>query len=256
MIASDYHNQGIAYKSGGIPLRVRVWGHERESESGVTSLGSGLAFCLLASQLSHHIQSSDYPDGRPLRLEFSGALYHVTARGDRREPIYEDDDDRTAFLDVLASVAQRFNWLVHAYCLMGNHYHLLIETPDGDLAQGMQQLNGVYTQYSNRCHDRVGHLFHGVSTRRCWYKRTRIYWRYHASRASKAYRAYHCFVSEGLGQPGPWNELINQVFLGNETFVDAMRARIDQSNQPLAEVPRAQRAGRARPIGDYEDTTD
>lgn len=81
---------------------------------------------------------------RPLRLEFAGALYHVTSRGDRREPIYEDDDDRAAFLHVLASVVGRFNWLVHVYCLMGNHYHLLIETPDGNLAQGMRQLNGVY----------------------------------------------------------------------------------------------------------------
>ena len=98
---------------------------------------------------------------RPLRLEFFGALYHVTARGDRREPIYEDDEDRQAFLDVLADVADRFNWLVHAYCEMTNHYHLLIETPDGNLSKGMRQLNGVYTQYSNRRHGRVGHLFQG-----------------------------------------------------------------------------------------------
>lgn len=98
---------------------------------------------------------------RPLRLEFAGALYHVTSRGDRREAIYEDDDDRVAFLNVLANVAGRFNWLIHAYCLMGNHYHLLIETPEGNLAKGMRQLNGVYTQHSNRRHGRVGHLFQG-----------------------------------------------------------------------------------------------
>lgn len=98
---------------------------------------------------------------RPLRLEFTGALYHVTARGDRKKDIYEDDDDRHAFLSVLAGVADRFNWLVHAYCLMSNHYHLLIETPDGNLAKGMRQLNGVYTQYSNRRYGRTGHLFQG-----------------------------------------------------------------------------------------------
>jgi REP element-mobilizing transposase RayT len=64
---------------------------------------------------------------RPLRLEFPGALYHVTARGNAREAIYLDDEDRRAFLDVLALVTERFNWLCHAYCLMSNHYHLIIE---------------------------------------------------------------------------------------------------------------------------------
>jgi REP element-mobilizing transposase RayT len=98
---------------------------------------------------------------RPIRIEFEGALYHVTARGDRREAIYEDDADRERFLDLLGRVAGDFNWVVHAYCLMDNHYHLLIETPDGNLGKGMRQLNGVYTQYSNRRHRRVGHLFQG-----------------------------------------------------------------------------------------------
>ena len=98
---------------------------------------------------------------RPIRLEFAGALYHVTSRGDRREAIYEDDADRERFLSVLAEVVRDFNWVCHAYCLMGNHYHLLIETPDANLSKGMRQLNGVYTQASNRRHGRVGHLFQG-----------------------------------------------------------------------------------------------
>jgi len=98
---------------------------------------------------------------RPIRIEFNGALYHVTSRGDRRESIYEDDADRAHFLDVLEQVVQDFNWVVHAYCLMSNHYHLLIETPDGNLAKGMRQLNGVYSQYSNRRHSRTGHVFQG-----------------------------------------------------------------------------------------------
>ena len=98
---------------------------------------------------------------RPLRLEFPDALYHVTARGDRREAIFDDDDDRRAFLLTLAQVVKRFNWLCYAYCLMGNHYHLLIQTPDGNLSKGMRQLNGVFTQLSNRRHQRVGHLFQG-----------------------------------------------------------------------------------------------
>ena len=98
---------------------------------------------------------------RPLRIEFSGALYHVTARGDGREDIYLEDSDRELFLSVLSHVCERFNWVVHAYCLMSNHYHLLIETPDANLSKGMRQLNGVYTQSFNRKHGRVGHVFQG-----------------------------------------------------------------------------------------------
>ena len=98
---------------------------------------------------------------RPLRIEFAHGLYHVTSRGDGREDIYLDDADRELFLDVLAEVCDRFNWLIHAYCLMGNHYHILVETPDGNLSKGMRQLNGVYTQRFNRKHKRVGHVFQG-----------------------------------------------------------------------------------------------
>ena len=98
---------------------------------------------------------------RPLRLEFPGAIYHITARGNARETIFLDDEDKLSFLVVLAEVVSRFGWLCHAYCLMDNHYHLLIETPDGNLSQGMRQVNGVYTQRFNRRHARVGHLFQG-----------------------------------------------------------------------------------------------
>ena len=98
---------------------------------------------------------------RPLRIEFSNALYHVTSRGDRREIIYEDDEDRNAFLRVVAGVVGRFNWICHAYCLMGNHYHVLVETPEPNLSRGMRQLNGVYTQKHNWRHRKVGHVFQG-----------------------------------------------------------------------------------------------
>ncbi len=98
---------------------------------------------------------------RPLRLEFAHALYHVTSRGDRREDIYLDDADREAWLAVLSQVCKRFNWTVHAYCLMSNHYHLLVETPDANLSAGMRQLNGVYTQHVNRRHGWVGHVYQG-----------------------------------------------------------------------------------------------
>ena len=89
---------------------------------------------------------------RPLRLEFPGGIYHITSRGDRQEAIYEDDADRQQWLDILSRVCERCNWRVHAYCLMGNHYHIVLETADGNLSKGMRQLNGVYTQYFNRQH--------------------------------------------------------------------------------------------------------
>ncbi len=98
---------------------------------------------------------------RPLRIELSGGLYHVTSRGDRREDIYFSDADRMAWLALFGQVCSRFNWRCHAYCQMTNHYHLVIETPEGNLAQGMRQLNGVYTQWVNRTHERVGHVFQG-----------------------------------------------------------------------------------------------
>lgn len=98
---------------------------------------------------------------RPLRLEFPHALYHVTSRGDRREDIFHTDADRQAWLAVLGQVCRRFNWVVQAYCLMSNHYHLLVQTPEGNLSAGMRQLNGVYTQQVNRAYGRVGHVFQG-----------------------------------------------------------------------------------------------
>jgi len=98
---------------------------------------------------------------RPLRLEFAGALYHVTSRGDHREKIYLDDQDRRTFLDLLGKEIFQQHWLCYAYCLMENHYHVLIETPEPNLVRGMRRLNGVYTQSFNRRHGRVGHVFQG-----------------------------------------------------------------------------------------------
>lgn len=98
---------------------------------------------------------------RPLRIELAGGLYHVTSRGDRRESIFFDDADRRAWLRVLEQVCERFNWVCHAWCQMSNHYHLVLETVEGNLSQGMRQLNGVYTQHVNRRYERVGHVFQG-----------------------------------------------------------------------------------------------
>jgi len=98
---------------------------------------------------------------RPLRIEFDGAVYHLTSRGNGGDTVFRTDLDRKSFLDTLSHVTQGFNWVCHAYCLMGNHYHLLVETPDGNLSTGMRQLNGVFTQSFNKRHKRSGHVFQG-----------------------------------------------------------------------------------------------
>ena len=114
-----------------------------------------------------NLSASEYPSGtvtgmtRPLRLEFPGALYHVTSRGNRRNPIYRDDADRRAWLDVLGRVCERHHFIIHSFCQMTNHYHLLVETVEANLSQGMRRLNGVYTQHFNWRHSVVGHLFQG-----------------------------------------------------------------------------------------------
>jgi REP element-mobilizing transposase RayT len=96
---------------------------------------------------------------RPLRLDHAGAIHHITARGNARAALYRDERDRLCWRETLAEAAERFSWLVLAYCQMGNHYHLLVETPRPTLSRGMRHLNGVYAQRFNRRHGRVGHLF-------------------------------------------------------------------------------------------------
>jgi len=228
---------------------------------------------------------------RPLRLEFAGALYHVTARGNRRENIYESDKDRITFLEILGDVCETYNWVCHAYCLMGNHYHLIIETPDANLSKGMRQLNGVYTQKFNYLHRRVGHCFQGrykaihvdkesyllelaryvvlnpvraemVHSAGQWlwssYRATtgqvkKPEWlntdwllSAFAKRKKNAIKLYRDFVSNGLGQPSPWKELRNQVYL-----VAQMQGLID-GDKELSEVPISQRRPKPMAIREYE----
>src|SRR5215813_3960948 len=95
---------------------------------------------------------------RPLRLEYPGAVYHVMARGQERSTIFREDADRERFCSILGAVVEDEGWQLHGYCLMGNHYHLLVETPDGHLSRGMRALNGRYAQWFNWKHDRRGHL--------------------------------------------------------------------------------------------------
>ncbi|MBI4580821.1 MAG: transposase [Planctomycetes bacterium] len=98
---------------------------------------------------------------RPLRIEFEGALYHVMSRGNDRRAVVRDDADRGRRLEWLARTVETYGWRLHAFCLMDNHEHLFVETPEANLSAGMQHLNGSYTSYFNRRHRRVGHLFQG-----------------------------------------------------------------------------------------------
>ncbi len=99
--------------------------------------------------------------GRPLRIEYPGAFYHVTARGNEQREIYRGRADCERFLDYLASASERYGAVIHVWCLMGNHYHLLMETPEGNLSQVMRHINGAYTNYFNTKRKRAGHLFQG-----------------------------------------------------------------------------------------------
>jgi REP element-mobilizing transposase RayT len=98
---------------------------------------------------------------RPLRIEYPGAFYHVTSRGNEKRDIFKNRKDREKFLVYLQSSVERYGALIHAYCLMTNHYHLLLETPRGNLSEIMQHINGAYTTYFNVKRKRTGHLFHG-----------------------------------------------------------------------------------------------
>ncbi|MBV1932870.1 MAG: transposase [Porticoccaceae bacterium] len=233
---------------------------------------------------------------RPLRIELAGGLYHVTSRGDRREDIYVDDADRIKWLALFGEVCERFNWRCHAYCLMSNHYHIVVETAEGNLSKGMRQLNGVYTQYSNRTYNRVGHVFQGrykailveqdshllelaryvvLNPLRARTVRKIGKWPWSSypammgdvpvpswletdwllaqfSRQKKRARAkYTDFVREGLGLPPVWGDLKQQIYLGDDEFVEQMKKHLNDTLK-LKEVPRAQRRPPANPLAYYQ----
>jgi len=233
---------------------------------------------------------------RPLRIEIPGGVYHVTSRGDGREATYLCDDDRRAWLKLLGRVCERFNWHCHAWCQMTNHYHLVVETAEGNLARGMRHLNGVYSQYFNRNHRRVGHVFQGryqaihvdveghllelvryvvlnpvraamvdcardwpwssysamigVAPPPPWLRTDWILGRFSTQR-SRASAHFEAFVQAGVGRPSIWDDLIGQIYLGNESFAAMMRNRMF-SVEELTEVPRVQRRSPARAISHYD----
>lgn len=98
---------------------------------------------------------------RQLRLQYPGSLHHITSRGNARQNIFLDDVDRRRFLELLGACVQRFGWILTAYALMSNHFHLVVQLTAENLSRGMQWLNGTYPQLFNRRHERVGHLFQG-----------------------------------------------------------------------------------------------
>lgn len=233
---------------------------------------------------------------RPLRLELAGGLYHVTSRGDRREDIYLEDADRQKWLELLGKVCQRYNWVIHAYCLMSNHYHLIVETVEGNLSQGMRQLNGVYTQYFNQTHHRVGHVFQGrykgilVDKESYLLELSRYVvlnpvrahmvndvkewpWSSYHSMVGKhapewletdwllsqfsvqrkrAIAKYIEFVRAGVGQESMWEDLSQQIFLGDENFLKKMQKAMDKQSD-LSEIPRAQRRPPAKDLLYYKN---
>jgi putative transposase len=234
---------------------------------------------------------------RPLRLEFPDALYHLTSRGDRREDIYEDDTDRRTFLDVLSSVIEQYNWTCYAYCLMSNHYHLLMQTPDANLSKGMRQLNGVYTQAYNRRHNKTGHLFQGryksilvdkdnyllelsryivlnpvkagmvkrvdqwkwssyletvgEASALEWLANDYLLSQFGIQRKA-AIRKYKAFVQAGLKRGPIWSQLNNQIYLGDQNFIERMQLNLAKKDKDL-QIPKIQKRPVAKSLQEYEE---
>jgi len=142
-------------------------GYIRKEKKRIAITGTGLTIYNIGFQLNLFLKFQWVNAmARPLRIEFAGALYHTTARGNARQDIYWTDDDREQFLKILQRVNDRYQWQRRAYCLMSNHYHLLIETRTPSLSKWMQMLNDAYTQTVNRTHNRAGHVFQGLRKRR------------------------------------------------------------------------------------------
>ena len=242
---------------------------------------------------------------RPLRIEFPGAVYHVTSRGDRREPIFVDDEDRQALLGVVAQAMQRFDAEVLAHCLMGNHYHFVLHTRRANLSLLMRHLNGVYTQRFNLRHRKVGHLFQGrfkaiLVDRESYLLEVRRYVELNPVRAAmvasaadwswSSYRAHvgmaptpvwldtdglHAYLLghevRGLADArraarryadlvaaAPdtrlWDKVLRQqIYLGDEAFVERMQALAEPQRTSSREVPTAQRRSPAT-LADWLDT--
>ena len=182
---------------------------------------------------------------RPLRLEFPGALYHVTARGDNRSAIFLDHDDRQQWLDILGLVCARFNFIVLAYYQMGNHYHLMMETIEGNLYQGMRQLNGLYSQNFNRSYQCI--IGRGESP--AWLHTDWLQSQFGHSPESARIQ-YHQFAMEGIGQCSPLKDTQHRLILGDKEFVAQHADRL--GGMDFTAVIQDQRRVNAKPLEEYK----
>ncbi len=232
---------------------------------------------------------------RPLRIEFAGATYHLTSRGDRRELIFEVDADAVRFLSVVAQGLERYDASLLAYCLMRNHYHLVVTTRrEASLSLLMRHINGIYTQAFNRHHGLVGHLFQGrfkailvdtdsylmelcryvelnpvraamvaspadwpwssyrahvgLEQAPAWLDMNELHGYIlgravrHASDHAKAAKAYAALVASAPDQRLWDDALKQQIYLGEQNFIDRVQLEIEGKLATHAEVPRAQRS--------------
>lgn len=242
---------------------------------------------------------------RPLRIEFPGAVYHVTSRGDRREAIFDDDVDRQLFMDTTGAALDRYHGCALAYCLMGNHYHLVLQTRRANLSLLMRHINGVFTQVYNRRHQKTGHLFQGrfkaiLIDRDAYLLEVCRYVDLNPVRAGmvthpadwlwSSYRAhvgsevapvwldrasvhgyllghevgnhrdtrraalrYARLVAQGK-DIRLWDDALKQqIYLGDESFIQRMQALLEPERAESVEVPRIQRRAALKSIKAYLD---
>ncbi len=215
---------------------------------------------------------------RPLRVEFPGAVYHLTARGNNKDDIFLNDNDRHCFLELFGQEVEQQRWICYAYCLMDNHYHLLVETPEGNLVNGMRRLNGRYTQTFNRRHGHIGHVFQGryksivvekdaylfelsryivLNPVRAGMEKTPEAYAWSSYRStmglmtSPAWLAsqalikhfgnspgYAKFVTDGINCTSPWDSVQGQIWLGSESYREQMQSHVPQ--QGVSNVPHSQ----------------
>jgi REP element-mobilizing transposase RayT len=223
---------------------------------------------------------------RPLRLEFPGSLWHVTARGNEKRRIFFDDHDRCRFLELLGEAVRRFGWILTAYVLMTNHYHAVVELTENTLSDGLKWFNGAYAQWLNRRHDRVGHLFQDrfkafLIQKEKYFREVLRYvvlnpvragmvarpedymWSSHRAILGRvappswlaadevlanfgqgraiARAQYERFVEDGIhSSRRPWDDMVGQIYLGSETWIDDVRDRVERIPRP-GDHPLAQR---------------
>lgn len=232
---------------------------------------------------------------RALRLEYPGAWWHVTNRGVEQRDIFLDDHDRRVFLDLLGEVVPRFRWVMHAYVLMTNHFHLLLETLEPTLSRGMKKVGEDYAEHFNQRYRRVGHLFQGrfksylidseaylltvaryvvLNPVRAGMVDAALHYAWSSARATaglsasprwlttgsvldrldkdgvRARLAYRAFVTDASkASERPWDQLVGGLYLGDDEFMERVRARIDERGRS-SEHPAGQRMVRCADVED------